>query len=317
MQTTTDDESKTDANSIGILSSNLNLMPPGLLSGLTTGNTIVRAVGLAKKILEQHQDDREIVVVQELYHDQARNMFIQLMTKAGYRCYEGAKANCVAGYKYHSGQAVFIKTNVINVLDNKLLCFAEYGVNSTGPLETCVPKCAIKIKLSKTGVPIDLVALHLQSEIMVCGWDIVNSFTGRRTLSDAFNSIKYNRAAEVRKQQLELLINRVSLGNRTVFVGDYNVCYTSPEFQQVKQILDAKPLVNQEYTTIGAKGNNSRYKISWKIGTAIWGGGQVDHVLVRSGISKTGRTFKTLIMKNKEDISLSDHEAIISRLTLL
>ena len=310
------DESKT-VNSIGILSSNLNLMPAGILSSFTTGNTVVRATGLAKKILEQPSDDREVVVVQELYHNQARKIFIQLMVKEGYTYYEGTKAHCVAGYKYHSGQGVFVNTSVVNVIDNRKLCFAKYDVHGTGPLETSVPKCAIHLILSKVGIskPIDLIAIHLQSEIMVCGWDIINAATGKRSLSEARSSLTWNRAAIVREQQLNLLTNLWSMGDRTVFVGDYNVCYSSTEFQRVKQILDAKPIDDKEHITIGAEGNTSHYPVCWKIGTAIWGGGQLDHMLVRAGISRTKSTFKVLAMKNIE--SLTDHEAIISRIALV
>ena len=291
-----------------IISANVNFMPEGILSSFTTGKTEDRATKIAHHILTANPD---VLVVQELYHPKSRYIFSKIIENANFKSYEGPHGS---RNLHHSGQVVFVK-NTITVLQSKVLCFRNFGINGEGPLESNVPKGVIYLQLQDSdGAPINLFSLHLQSEPLTIGWDLVNFIKGKRTLSNVFRSFNWHNPTNIRKRQVNLLVNWINSSRinieRAMFIGDFNVSYSTPEYETLRDLLwCANPIINREFITIGAHDNTSHSRLAWRIGCKIWGGGQLDHALITKGFSRGN--FKTFKLK-KDGVSLSDHEAIVA-----
>ena len=283
-----------------VISSNANCMPAGILSSFTTGNTVARAEKLCELLLGE---DPDILVLQELYHNEARDAFYRKLTRAQYTILHGPDG---------SGQAVALHRG-IELSGVATLSFNAYHVYGTGPLESSIPKGVIYLQVSHLDVAYNIYALHLQSEICCVGWDCVGFVLGQRNGSEALQSLRWDQAATIRRKQVmalkQWIANSGLSTDNALFIGDFNICYGTPEYTELKTILRAEPIIDREFTTIGASNNRSHHPILWKIGCAIWGGGQLDHALMTAGTGSargSSPAFKVIDVN-----SLSDHEAIL------
>uniref|UniRef100_A0A6C0J5M5 Uncharacterized protein n=1 Tax=viral metagenome TaxID=1070528 RepID=A0A6C0J5M5_9ZZZZ len=86
-----------------------------------------------------------------------------------------------------------------------VLSFVDEGINGTGPLESYVPKGVICVTVKKNGVITTVFGLHLQSDILTVGWDLMNCINGKQTLSEAYSSFRWDNATFIRHRQLIIL----------------------------------------------------------------------------------------------------------------
>ena len=125
-----------------IVSVNLNLMPGGWLSALTSGNTVERAVELETFLKKKFGSTVHLFCFQELYHEEATSKFRDILLHAGFLPVNGPEKGFYKNkhYKYNSGQAIYVNTKTLDcskLLQNKS-CENKRTANEVDTTDTCI-----------------------------------------------------------------------------------------------------------------------------------------------------------------------------------
>ncbi|CAL4156269.1 unnamed protein product [Meganyctiphanes norvegica] len=345
-----------------IVSVNVNLMPSGALSFLTSGTPEQRASQLADFLLQNHGMHTDIFYIQELYHVNASNVFKSKLDEAEFQPFEGPKAGIYNGleYKYNSGQVIFMnkkrlkidlhsQNNMPNVDEETVpsedqkstqtvkytvthldsLAFPSYGIHGKGPLEKCVPKGAIWLRLNVKNINdnsemeqqiLDTYYLHLQSDPLA----LLYNFNPKQVRTDQIKPLKDYSVFNTKN---------VKIPHHNLFIGDFNIASNWNEFTSLNEFLNVAPVNDTKCVTIGCPSNTSHNPLVWKIGGILYDHyeAQLDHCLVSSSLKsnsvlKSSLEFGTFPLSTtkenrrvggtprEEKSSLTDHEGIFVEL---
>lgn len=167
-----------------------------------------------------------------------------------------------------------------------------------------------------------MIGVHLQSEILATGWDVLNWFSGRRRWADAYASLTCKHSENLRTQQLMCLRSLFGTEDNAnlIYLGDFNISreINSPnaEYRQMLKLLDGRPVLDQTLRTIGVYNNTSHTNLGWWLGSWVWNAGQVDHAILSHWNDSVEATeFKVMSYKNRHGVSLTDHEGIFFNLS--
>lgn len=328
-----------------VVTANINLMPKGL-SIATSGKADIRARQIADSLIKQYPH-ADIIVLQEMYDDEASKFLIQKLKASGYDYYPGPtkqqletywkKKYCfVLGSAKNSGQGVFVrKASNLKVDSYNVLPFINAEIEGIGVLEAYVPKGVIHLKLSRNegNESFSLFAHHLQAEIGLFALSRVlhgqlKEFP-KTILSDLIHFQPYQKLRDkypnylqaIRKRQLQATMKWIKtlkkegkVANQILHIGDFNFIANTPEYNHVLKLMHVVPITDKSLITICDPENTtwSRWTRPFYIalGKYINNYGWMDLGLVSSNLKRKVDTVEVIDLKNEQGKSVTDHESV-------